>query len=224
MSEEQILQNFETELTSLIQSPNYPCIAALKTLSTSQYRMGVYGELGSGKFSRRLAEDLIAFKEAQKDTGSLELSLFAVFPDLTDFTEEEFEDRLWQELSYLTGHAGIDTTWDPRFSDNPEDENFCFSLAGSAYFVVGLHKNSSRLSRRLTHPTLVFNVYEQFRELDRRGRYQAMIAANRKRDLQFQGSVNPMSEKYNDVWESIQFSGRNNSAEWRCPFSKGLKS
>ena len=41
---------------------------------------------------------------------------------------------------------------------------------------------------------------------------------NRKRDLAFQGSVNPMVEKYAEKWESVQFSGKNNPPEWKCPF------
>jgi FPC/CPF motif-containing protein YcgG len=216
-----VLKEFESDISSLVFSNNYPCIAALKTLSTGQYHTGVFGTLGEGDHSARLATALLELRDEQKKTGSLELSYFAVFPDLTEMDEEEFERRLWRELSLMTQVPDIDKTWDPAFSDNPEDKNFCFSLGGTAFFVVGMHANSSRISRRLRYPTLVFNVYEQFKELDRRNRYQPMIQANRKRDIQFQGDVNPMSEKYNDTWESIQFSGRNNSADWKCPFHKG---
>lgn len=221
MDAETVLKDFEQDISSLVFANNYPCIAALKTLSTRQYSTGVFGELGAGNQSHRLATELLAMRDEQKRTGSLELSFFAVFPDLADMSEDEFEQRLWKELSLLTTVPGIDPTWDPAFSENPEDKNFCFCLGGTAFFVVGMHPNSSRLSRRIRFPTLVFNVYEQFKELDRRNRYQPMIQANRKRDRLFQGDVNPMSEKYNDVWESIQFSGKNNSDEWKCPFHKG---
>jgi len=223
MSNQEVLDHFESQIKKLVGQNHYPCIAAVKTMATSQYQMGIYGELGLGQFSQKLAADLISFRNEQKKSGSLELSFFALFPDQQNMAEEDFENRLWKELSLLTGCDDIDTTWDPHFSDDPMDKNFCFSIAGSAYFVVGMHANSSRLARQLQIPTLVFNVYEQFRELNARGRYQPMIQANRKRDLQFQGSVNPMSEKYNDVWEAIQFSGRNNSENWQCPFKKGLK-
>ncbi|QLY26391.1 guanitoxin biosynthesis heme-dependent pre-guanitoxin N-hydroxylase GntA [Bdellovibrio sp. KM01] len=221
MTDETTLTEFEKEISDLVFKENYPCIAALKTLSTGQCRMGMFGVLGAGDQSARLAADLLALRDEQKKTGSLELSYFAVFPDLIDMDEEDFERRLWKELSHLTEVPHIDQSWDTAFSDNPEDKNFCFSLGGTAFFVVGMHQQSSRLSRRIRYPTLVFNVYEQFKELDRRNRYQPMIQANRKRDILFQGDVNPMSEKYNDHWEAIQFSGRNNSADWVCPFHKG---
>ncbi|MFM6929003.1 MAG: guanitoxin biosynthesis heme-dependent pre-guanitoxin N-hydroxylase GntA [Bdellovibrio sp.] len=223
MEAEPILEEFEQDIIALVSRDNYPCISALKTLRTRQFRSGVYGTLGAGMCSAQLAKDLLSFRNEQKKSGSLELSFFGVFPELRDMNEQEFEQRLWAELSYLTGVPDIEPSWDPAFSDDPQDKNFCFCLDGTAFFVVGLHANSSRLSRRLRYPTLVFNVYAQFKELARRNRYQPMIQANRQRDLLFQGSVNPMSEKYNDVWEPIQFSGRNNTDDWICPFHKGAK-
>lgn len=223
MDSEAIIREFEQDISSLVFGDNYPCIAALKTLSTRQYEVGVYGTLGEGVHSQRLASALLAYRDKQKQTDSLELAYFAVFPELIQMDEEDFEQRLWQELFYLTEVPSIDHTWDPAFSNNPNDKNFCFSLGGTAFFVVGLHLNSSRLSRRIRYPTLVFNVYEQFKTLAGRNRYHPMIQANRKRDLMFQGNVNPMSEKYNDVWESIQFSGRDNKENWICPFHKGAK-
>lgn len=223
METDSTINDFISHLKNLVNSENYPCIAAIKTLATQQYQVGVFGALGAGSDSLRLAQELIQFRDEQKASGSLELSYFALFPDLVDMSEEDFEERLWQELSFLADVPTPHPNWDPAFSSDPQDKNFCFSLDGSAFFVVGMHFNSSRLSRTIRIPTLVFNLYEQFRELDRRGRYQPMIQANRKRDMVFQGSVNPMSEKYNDTWESIQFSGRNNTADWVCPFSKGAK-
>lgn len=223
MNEETVHRDFENELKSLVNRENYPCIAALKTLATQQFEIGFYGSLGKGQQSKKLANALLKFRDKQKETGSLELSYFAVFPESAEMTEEEFENSLWEELSLLSQVPDIDQTWDPAFSDDPQDKNFCFSLGGTAFFVVGMHPHSSRLSRRMKYPTLVFNVYEQFKELDRRGRYRPMIQVNRKRDTSFQGDVNPMSEKYNDTWEAIQFSGRNNSENWVCPFHKGIE-
>ena len=50
-----------------------------------------------------------------------------------------------------------------------------------------------------------------------------MVKTIRKRELEFQGSVNPMVEKHSETWEAIQFSGNNNSDNWKCPFQHGLK-
>jgi FPC/CPF motif-containing protein YcgG len=213
----------ESSLEKLIQQKNYPCIAAVQSLLKKEYRMEVYQDFGEGVASIRLARDLLAFREEYETSNLPYLSFFAVFDDMREFSEEDFEKRLWQELSYLTSVEGLSQKWDPEFSENPEDKNFCFSLDGTAFFVVGMHPNSSRKGRQFPHPTLVFNVYKQFRELQRTGKYEAMVQLNRKRDQAFQGDANPMAVAHGDTWESIQFSGRNNSEEWKCPFHRGLK-
>ena len=42
--------------------------------------------------------------------------------------------------------------WDPSVSEDPDDPLFSFSFGGHALFVVGLHPQSSRLSRRFGGP------------------------------------------------------------------------
>lgn len=210
-------------IQNLILSKNYPCIAAVQSFLKDDYQVRTYQNFGAMAHSADLARDLLAFRQAYQQNKTPFLSFFAVFEGESEFSEEEFEARLWQELSGLAAVEGLSKTWDPHFSSNPEDKNFCFSLDGTAFFVVGLHPNSSRKSRRLPQPTLVFNVYEQFRELQKIGKYDAMVQLNRKRDLAYQGDANPMALAHGDEWESIQFSGRNNSQEWKCPFHHGAK-
>lgn len=87
--------------------------------------------------------------------------------------------------------------------------------------MVGLHPKSSRKARRFTIPALIFNLYDQFEQLDEETEFYPMVKTNRKRDIAFQGSVNPMVERYAEEWESIQFSGKDNPPEWKCPFKRG---
>ncbi|KYG62845.1 hypothetical protein AZI87_16375 [Bdellovibrio bacteriovorus] len=216
------ISQVESDIHNLISQKNYPCIAAVQALFKKELIFDTYSSFGSGESARTLAANLIAFKEKQRSQKIQNLTYFAIFPQDSVNSEEEFEMKLWNELSAMWNHPNIAGNWDPTFSDNPEDKNFCFSLDGSAYFVVGLHPLSSRLSRRLPYPALVFNLYSQFHELQEQGLYQPMIKLNRQRDERFQGSVNPMAELHNDVWEAIQFSGRANSSDWKCPFTKGL--
>ena len=83
---------------------------------------------------------------------------------------------------------------------------------------MGLHPRSSRLSRRFPYPAVVFNLYEQFEALG--AAYEPMVELIRRRDRRFQGSVNPTVERWADKWESIQFSGRENPPDWKCPFRR----
>ena len=201
----------------------YPCIPAVQSMTKHEYLVGLYDDLGEGKHSAELARDLLFFRERQKRSKSLYLSFWALYTPRETWSEEEFEARMWRELSYVSSREVPGTPWDPLFSADPADPRFCFSLGGDAFFIVGVHPTSSRLARRFAYPGIIFNLYDQFEELDRRGQYTAIVKKNRERDVKFQGSVNPMIEKYADRWESIQFSGRNNSPEWKCPFQHGLK-
>ncbi|HEY0094355.1 MAG TPA: guanitoxin biosynthesis heme-dependent pre-guanitoxin N-hydroxylase GntA [Archangium sp.] len=213
----------ETTLRQWFDPKTYPCIPAVQSMTKREYLVGIYGRFGEGTCSRELARDLLFFRERQKQSRSLYLSFWAVFAPGEPLSEEEFETRMWRELSYLSSQEVPGTPWDPLFSEDPADPRFCFSLGGDAFFIVGVHPASSRLARRFPYPGIIFNLYDQFEELDRRGQYTAIVKKNRERDVKFQGSINPMIEKYADRWESIQFSGRDNPPDWKCPFKHGLE-
>jgi len=78
---------------------------------------------------------------------------------------------------------------------------------------------STRKSRQFKTVTLIFNSFNQFEWLKEKDVYNDMVKLNRLRDESFDGTANPMAEKYGEQWEAIQFSGRNNSPEWKCPFA-----
>lgn len=218
------VEKVQHSIKELIGKKNYPCIAAIQSLHQGEFKIGTYKNFGTGEFAAQLGEDLKAFKELQKQSGSIYLSFWAVFAAPAFETEESFEQAMWRELSLLSAQEPPNIPWDEHFSSDPTQKNFCFSFGGDAFFIVGLHPKSSRLARRFPYPALVFNLYEQFEELHRQGKYEPMIKTNRQRDLKFQGSVNPTVEQHSDVWEAIQFSGRANPPDWQCPFKHDLKS
>jgi uncharacterized protein len=205
-------------IAQMLTQKDYPCVAAVKAFHTQDYEVGIYGSFGSGASWRDLRHDLLFFIEQQRQSGSIFLSFWAVFDEKV-LTEEEFERSMWRELSCLTSAEDRISDW-PKFSQssNPEEPSFRFGLDGSEFFVVGLHANSSRHARRFRLPALIFNVFEQFDKLQQLGQYGPMVKLNRARDLKFQGSVNPMAEAHGEKWESIQFSGKENPPNWKCPF------
>lgn len=198
---------------------DYPCVAALRAVTAGEYRVGVYSAFGSGESSRALGRDLSLFKAQQAESKSPYLTFWAVFDDASELTEEEFESVMWKELSALSASTPEAGRWDPKFSANPADKDFCFSFEGDAFFLVGMHPRSSRLARRFPFPAVVFNLYEQFEALG--DGYDPLVRRIRRRDALFSGSVNPVVERWADRWESIQFSGRDNPPDWKCPFRKG---
>lgn len=206
-------------ITDFIAQKNYPCIPAQSALRQGDYLIGLYpSRIGEGDSSADLMQDLQFFEAERSRERRPFLSFWAVFKKTPELNEDEFEEGLWSELSFVS--ALDEQSWDPRFSSDPEDKTFNFSFDGKAYFIVGLHPKSSRKGRAFIRPAVIFNLYEQFDVLKAEGKYDAIVSANRKRDLEFQGSLNPMVERHGETWESIQYSGKASSDRWKCPFHR----
>jgi len=68
-------------------------------------------------------------------------SFIGVFKQTSIQSEREFETRLWRQLQKL--HRLDEYPWDPAVRHDPESANFSFSVAGTAFYVVGLHPRIS---------------------------------------------------------------------------------
>ncbi len=213
----------QTAIQDMISQKDYPCMPALQSFHQNEYLVGLYRGFETGTDSESLVRDLLYFRQKQKSSASLYMSFWAVFPMQSIRDENEFEGHLWKQLSYLSTIGNANSNWDPQFSSDPEDPRFCFSLNGEALFVVGVSPVASRKARRFPYPSLIFNYYDQFTALSELGKYDNIVRLNRQRELRFSGSLNPMVEKYGDHREAIQFSGRENPSDWKCPFQHGLQ-
>ena len=208
------------EVRSFIFQKNYPCVAAIRSVVRNELIIATYGQFGGGAHWKKLRADLLRYLELQSATQSRYLTFWAIFttsghiPD----NEADFEGHFWHELSLLSSEEERPIDWDKNDSSDPNDPSFCLSLNGTKLFVVGLHPKSSRLARRFSHPAMVFNTLSQFEQFETDGTYSGMVNTIRHRDLHFQGSINPMVLTHGDVWESIQYSGRDNPLSWKCPF------
>jgi len=199
----------------MINHPEYPCLGARSVFRQDRATVEVYDELGSRESAATLLADLRRFASGvDLDQGLA--SFIAMFrgPRIRD--EKQFEQLLWQQLRAV--HAADDQPWTPDVSADPQDPHFAFSVAGSAYFVVGLHPRASRHARRSAVPTLVFNLHAQFEQLRASGTFPRLRDRIRARDEALQGQVNPMVSDYGQSSEARQYSGREVSPQWRAPF------
>jgi FPC/CPF motif-containing protein YcgG len=213
-------KDINNEIRSLILQENYPCVAAIQSVVRNEYVIGTYGQFGTGTHWHKLRADLLNFLELQSSTQSRYMSSWAVFtaPNQSPDNEIDFEDKFWRELSLLSSEEERPVDWGKINSSDPNDPSFCLCLNGEKLFVVGLHPQSSRFARRFSRPAMVFNAFSQFETFEKEGTYPAMVKTIRQNDLKFQGSINPMVLAHGDVWESIQYSGRENPDSWKCPF------
>ena len=205
-------------LVEMIEHPDYPCLGARSVVHLARATVRVYDELGSQRSAQQLLDDLAVFAEGV-DLNEGFASFLAAFrgPPVED--EAQFEALLWQQLRAL--HAQDEEPWAPGVSADPDDPHFAFSVAGSAFFVVGLHPAASRDARRAAVPTLVFNLHEQFEQLRASGRFPRMRDRIRARDEQLQGDINPMVSDHGESSEARQYSGREVGGDWQAPFTPG---
>ena len=210
----------EARITSFIANPSFPCVGAKSALNTHRMRFGHYTAMCDAAAVRQQCADLLAFSSEFPTPGAVPVSFLATFRG-TDVDEEQFESLMWRHIQLMHNVDRLRFDWDPSVSSEPAANDFSLSIAGRAFFVVGLHPNASRLARRAPVPCLVFNFHDQFMSLKASGKYGSMQAAIRARDTALQGSVNPVLARFGEASEARQYSGRAVEDHWVCPFSAG---
>ena len=203
--------------TKFIIEANHPCLMAQTVFKKNQLRVRTYSDFGSKETAKQLLSDLQDYL-ANYDFDSKDFFTFiATFSTTENYSEKRFEELLWKQLQNI--HLADDQEWDETVSSNPADKDFSFSIAGKAFYLVGLHPNSSRKARQAPMPSIAFNLHEQFEKLREMGAYQKVRDAIRTRDEKLQGHINPMLEDFGTgTSEAKQYSGRATNKEWKCPF------
>ncbi len=208
---------FVATLGAYVAEPDFPCVGARSAFNKGRVRHGLYGRLGARIDVATLCADLERFSDEFPNPGAEPVTFVAMFEDEA-MSESLFADRMWRELQKVHAHDRDAFDWDPEVSDDPSEPDFSFSVAGRAFFVVGLHPNASRLARRAPIPCLVFNFHDQFEALRTSGKYAGLQKVTRQRDLALQGSINPVLAQFGDASEARQYSGQPVDDAWRCPF------
>jgi hypothetical protein len=177
-----------------------------------------YANFGTRETGKFMMQDIKAYIENYDFNSNEFFTFIAGFDENTKYSEKEFEALLWQQLQHL--HDLDNEPWDPDVSNNADSEEFSFSLFKRAFYIVGLHPNSSRMARQSPFPAIVFNLHWQFEKLREMGSYQVVRDRIRQRDEELQGTINPMMEDFGKGSEAKQYSGRKVGKEWKCPFHK----
>ncbi len=202
----------------MVAHPEYPCLGARSVFRRDAATLVVLDDLsdtGPGGSLDTLGAALAQYAGEVDPEGDL-VSFVACFRGPVPGEEREFEALLWGALQHL--HDNDDAPWAEGVAADPENPHFAFSVAGTAFFVVGLHPNASRVARRAPLPTLVFNLHAQFERMRADGRYQRMRDTIRRRDTELQGYLNPMVSDHGAASEARQYAGRAVPEDWSPPF------
>jgi len=194
---------------------------AKSVIAQDAVEFGTYQALGSDPAAKALCADL--YRCLRSNPGRDYWSFVALFPGEHVDGEEDFEQRLWQQLQKMHDLDAQRHGWDGSVSADPQSPRFSFSIGGRAWYVIGLHPMASRQARRLRTVALVFNPHGQFNDLRARGKYDTVRDHIRARDCELQGSINPMLSDHGESSEARQYAGRAVSADWRCPFHARLQ-
>lgn len=206
----------ETDFINFIVKQKHPCVMANTVFALNKFHLKIYDSLASKDNIPSILKDIETYLDQYDfDSNDFESLLFC-FKDDHFQTEEAFEQQLWRFLQRL--HNADDKTWDPRVSADPNSPHFSFSLKERAFYIVGLHPESSRMARRAPYCTVVFNLHWQFEKLREMGTYQTVKKRIRRRDKKLQGTINPVLRDFGNDTEVKQYSGRAVDTNWKCPF------
>jgi FPC/CPF motif-containing protein YcgG len=209
----------EQDLFEKIADATFPCVGAKSALARDMLKVVPCHSLASAWDDLRIHRELLDWAaQYRKDPAGLR-SLAVAFEGPDDLSEAAFEAAMWERIqSFADKDHWLGQPYDHRVSADPDDPHFSLSFGGEAFFVVGLHPKASRPARRFPHPTLIFNLHDQFTRLREEGRYERMRESILARDMELAGSLNPMLERHGDASEARQYSGRRTGEDWQCPF------
>ncbi|MGJ8666988.1 MAG: guanitoxin biosynthesis heme-dependent pre-guanitoxin N-hydroxylase GntA [Patiriisocius sp.] len=194
---------------------DHPCIMAQSLVADENLTIKDYAIMDQETTCTKLLEDIhVYLKDVNVDGNKFQTFIATFHAD--SFTDEiSYEAALWNLLKKLNILDPI--PWDASTSSDTTSNKFSFSLLGEAFYIVGMHPESSRKARSAPFPMIVFNLHSQFELLRSVGRYKRMRNIIRRRDKELQGSINPMLEDFGKNSEARQYSGRAVEDNWKCP-------
>ena len=205
------------EFKSYIGNKGFACVAAKAALAKQQLHAMVVEHIACPVSDKSILDYLYAFVDEYRNSEDLYHSAAIIFKQPQQTSEAMFEELLWQRLQSLSDMDAQLYEYDKRVQCDPSSPDFSFSLKEEAFFIIGLHPNSSRQARQFQYPAIVFNPHKQFQQLKQTGKYRHLQHAVRKRDVALSGTINPMLQDFGAQSEVYQYSGRVYNSSWECP-------
>jgi FPC/CPF motif-containing protein YcgG len=204
-----------------ILSGDFSCIGAKASIKNVSYEFCLLEEMASLQSTHDLYKSLKIFTKKRPMLDKRFASFIVCFKNSAEMTLQQFEYLLWKQLYML--HQKDDFAWDKSVSNDLNNPHFSFSIAGEAYFVVGMCYNHPRKCRNFPYPILVFNSHHQFQYLKKINLFEKIKKIIRLRELKFTGSIHPNVVDFGDMSEALQYSGLQVSKNWTCPFRFDVK-
>lgn len=193
-------------LLRFIMNKGFPCVMAKSVAAKGMLVTQEVADLESENEFKLIVERFHGFiDEYRKNPGRL--SSFIVLVN-SSLSFENFEAKFWRFLKRLHTEDKLAYRHDPRVSSVVAADDFSFSIKEEAFFILALHPESPRFARRFSSPAIVFNPHQQFENLRKAGIFERIKNLIRKRDINLQGSINPMLSDFGARSEIYQYMGR----------------
>lgn len=216
-------QEIINEFTSFLENRAFPCVAAKASMVKQQLKIFVAGHMACPKDDNAILDFIYSFINSYRKSDKLFHSAVIIFPDTEIYNEEMYEQFFWNRLQALSDRDAKYFEYDQRVANQPDSENFSFSIGSEAFFLIGLHPKSSRKARQFKYPAIVFNPHAQFEQLRENRQYVKMKNIVRKRDTKYSGDINPMLHDFGEASEAYQYTGKQYNNNWKCPFISNHK-
>ncbi|MBO0346004.1 YqcI/YcgG family protein [Roseibium sp. CAU 1637] len=213
------VDDLKLHFEQFVKSEEFPCVGAKSALARGTMEFLVVEAIDTAVTDLDIYKAVHSFAQRLDLDSPVLQTLVVLFRQRDALSEAAYEEAMWDRIQCLHNiDVAAGENWNKGVDPDPEAKHFSLSLAGEAFFVVGLHPNSSRPARRFDHPVMVFNSHRQFEGLRADGRFDKMKEIIRARDTALAGDINPMLDDYGNSSEARQYSGRAVDSSWKCPF------
>jgi uncharacterized protein len=195
-------------LKDFVLNKDFPCVMA-KVVARIGYAKHIeIPSLKAPEALEKVQREVYRFVDIFRSSPNRLSSFIVSVPLAAHPSFESFERAFWDFLKKLNQLDHELHPHDPRVGQKPLAEDFSYSLKSEAFFILALHPESPRLSRRFSRPTIVFNPHQQFENMRIKGIFTKVRDVIRSRDKKLQGEVNPMSTDYGERSEVFQYIGK----------------
>ena len=205
-----------------VAKSNFPCLNAKIALKRNAFGFNLYDILATQETTQLLYHSLLEFINYQSslwEKNHMLTTYVACFRMPKTMSEEMFELLLWKQLRLLHEEdVKNGMKWSKDYSDNPVDPQFGFSIGERAFFIVGLHPNSSRKARQFPIPAIAFNSHDQFKNLRRLKMLTEIRQVIRHTDQHQNGSMNPNLIPNEENSSAFEYSGKPIQSDWTPEF------
>jgi len=155
--EKRLLKKFR----EFILDQDHPSDIAKPLILDNKVTLRNYHKLGSIETAEKLICDLKTFLKKQPSDNTQIESFIAAFSHQDIESDFRFEELLWRQLWLLK--QCDNKPWEKSVDSNSESDFFRFNLLGKAFYILGMHSESSAKAKQSPYPCIVFTLHDQLK-------------------------------------------------------------